>query len=73
MPVADLLKVIPAFALTALLLAIVPGQGVAMDLRQSLVEGKRAALISVLGKRIEVCRRCLPYLREHSNSPHPST
>ena len=49
MPVVDLLKVIPAFALTALLLAIVPGQGVAMVLRQWLVGGKRAAFISVLG------------------------
>lgn len=45
----DLVKVIPAFALTALLLAIVPGQGVAMILRQSLVGGKRAAFASVLG------------------------
>ena len=45
----DLLKVIPPFALTALLLAIVPGQGVAMVLRQSIVGGKRAAFISVLG------------------------
>jgi threonine/homoserine/homoserine lactone efflux protein len=49
MHVVDLLKVIPAFALTALLLAIVPGQGVAMVLRQCLVGGKRAAFISVLG------------------------
>lgn len=49
MHVVDLLKVIPAFALTALLLAIVPGQGVAMVLRQSIVGGKRAAFISVLG------------------------
>ena len=38
-----LLAVVPAFALTALLLAIVPGQGVAMVLRQSLVGGSRAA------------------------------
>lgn len=45
----QLLRIIPAFALTALLLAIVPGQGVAMVLRQSLVGGKRAALYSVLG------------------------
>ena len=49
MHVVELLKVIPAFALTALLLAIVPGQGVAMILRQCLVGGKRAAFISVLG------------------------
>jgi threonine/homoserine/homoserine lactone efflux protein len=45
----ELLKVIPPFALTALLLAIVPGQGVAMVLRQSLVGGPRAAFYSVLG------------------------
>jgi threonine/homoserine/homoserine lactone efflux protein len=49
MHLIDLLKVIPAFALTALLLAIVPGQGVAMVLRQCLVGGKRAAFTSVLG------------------------
>ena len=45
----QLLRILPAFALTALLLAIVPGQGVAMVLRQSLVGGKRAALYSVFG------------------------
>ena len=45
----QLMRIIPAFALTALLLAIVPGQGVAMVLRQSLVGGRRAALYSVLG------------------------
>lgn len=45
----ELLKVIPAFALTALLLAVVPGQGVVMVLRQSLVGGKRAAFYSVMG------------------------
>ncbi len=45
----SLFAVIPAFALTALLLAIVPGQGVAMVLRQSLVGGSRAAVYSVLG------------------------
>ena len=45
----ELIKIIPAFALTALLLAIVPGQGVAMVLRQSLIGGSRAAIYSVLG------------------------
>lgn len=45
----DLLRIIPAFALTALLLAVVPGQGVAMVLRQSLIGGPRAAFYSVLG------------------------
>lgn len=44
-----MIKVWPAFTLTALLLAVVPGQGVAMVLRQSLLGGKRAALLSVLG------------------------
>jgi len=47
--VIDLVKVFPAFFLTALLLAIVPGQGVAMVLRQSIVGGKRPAFYSVLG------------------------
>ncbi len=45
----SLVKVWPAFAATALLLAVVPGQGVAMVLRQSLVGGRRAAFLSVLG------------------------
>ena len=45
----QLLQIVPAFALTALLLAIVPGQGVAMVLRQSLIGGKRAAFYSVFG------------------------
>ena len=48
----SLLRVIPAFALTALLLAIVPGQGVAMILRQSIVGGRRAALTSVAGNSV---------------------
>ena len=39
----------PAFALTALMLAMVPGQGAAMVLRQSLVDGTRCAMASVLG------------------------
>jgi len=47
--VIELLKVIPAFAATALLLAVVPGQGVAMVLRQSLIGGSKAAYLSVLG------------------------
>ena len=44
-----LLGALPAFTLTALLLAIVPGQGVAMILRQCIVGGKRAAFASVAG------------------------
>ena len=47
--VIHLLSVVPTFALTALLLAMVPGQGVAMVLRQSLVGGRRAAFYSVAG------------------------
>ena len=39
----DLLKAFPPFFLAALLLAIVPGQGVAMVLRQSIIGGKRPA------------------------------
>jgi threonine/homoserine/homoserine lactone efflux protein len=45
----QLLRIIPAFALTALLLAVVPGQGVAMVLRQSLIGGRRAAFLSIFG------------------------
>jgi len=45
----SIVSVFPAFALTALLLAMVPGQGVAMILRQSLVGSSRAAIYSVLG------------------------
>lgn len=44
-----LLGALPAFALTALLLAIVPGQGMAMILRQCIVGGRRAAFASVAG------------------------
>ncbi|NDE62466.1 MAG: LysE family translocator [Cyclobacteriaceae bacterium] len=40
---------IPGFMLTAFLLAMVPGQGVAMILRQSILGGARAAVFSVLG------------------------
>ena len=43
----ELIKVFPPFFLTALFLAIVPGQGVAMVLRQSIVGGKRPALYAV--------------------------
>jgi threonine/homoserine/homoserine lactone efflux protein len=47
--VIELLGALPAFALTALLLAIVPGQGVAMVLRQCIVGGRRAGFASVIG------------------------
>jgi threonine/homoserine/homoserine lactone efflux protein len=43
------LNIVPAFALTALVLAMVPGQGVAMVLRQTLTGEARGAMASVLG------------------------
>lgn len=45
----ELLKVLPAFALTVLVIVAVPGQGMAMVLRQSIVSGKEAAFYSVFG------------------------
>ena len=45
----DLLQVVPAFALTVLIIVAVPGQGVAMVLRQSILSGKEAAFYSVFG------------------------
>jgi threonine/homoserine/homoserine lactone efflux protein len=45
----QLLLNIPAFFVTTFLLAMVPGQGVAMVLHQSILGGKRAALFSVIG------------------------
>ena len=47
-----LLHIIPAFALTALVLAMVPGQGVAMVLRQTMIGGARCAYISVAGNSL---------------------
>ncbi len=46
---SDFLQVIPAFALTVLIIVAVPGQGVAMVLRQSILSGKQAAFYSVFG------------------------
>lgn len=45
----DFLQVIPAFAFTVLIIVAVPGQGVAMVLRQSILSGKEAAFYSVFG------------------------
>ena len=45
----SILQVIPGFALTALFLAMVPGQGVAMILRQTIIGGSKCAYLSVLG------------------------
>ncbi len=44
-----MLSNIPTFALATLLLVMVPGQGVAMVLRQSILGGSRAAFMSSLG------------------------
>lgn len=44
-----MLNIVPAFALTALVLAMVPGQGVAMVLRQTLTGGTRGSMASVVG------------------------
>ena len=46
---SELLLAVPAFALTTLLLVMVPGQGVAMVLRQSILGGTKAAFFSALG------------------------
>lgn len=45
----ELLNVIPAFAITVLIIVAVPGQGVAMVLRQAILSGKEAAFFSVFG------------------------
>lgn len=45
----DLIRAVPAFAFTTLLLVMVPGQGVAMVLRQSILGGSKAAFFSALG------------------------
>ena len=45
----ELLRVLPAFALTVLIIVMVPGQGVAMVLRQSILSGKEAAFYSIMG------------------------
>jgi threonine/homoserine/homoserine lactone efflux protein len=45
----QLLLNIPAFALATLLLVMVPGQGVAMVLRQSILGGSKAAFFSAIG------------------------
>lgn len=46
---SELLLAVPAFAFTTLLLVMVPGQGVAMVLRQSIMGGSKAAFLSALG------------------------
>lgn len=51
---SDLLLAIPTFAVTTLLLVMVPGQGVAMVLRQSILGGSKAAFFSSLGNCIGI-------------------
>lgn len=46
---SEFLQVLPAFALTVLVIVAVPGQGVAMVLRQSILSGREAAFYSVFG------------------------
>jgi threonine/homoserine/homoserine lactone efflux protein len=46
---SQLLLNIPAFAFATLLLVMVPGQGVAMVLRQSILGGSKAAFLSAVG------------------------
>ena len=46
---SELLLAVPAFAFTTRLLVMVPGQGVAMVLRQSILGGSKAAFFSALG------------------------
>ena len=50
----QLLLNIPAFAFTTLLLVMVPGQGVAMVLRQSILGGSKAALLSAIGNCVGI-------------------
>ncbi|MEY4062073.1 MAG: hypothetical protein RL602_704, partial [Actinomycetota bacterium] len=44
-----ILENLPAFIFATTLLVMVPGQGVAMVLRQSIVGGPKAALLSSIG------------------------
>ena len=50
----QLLLNIPAFALATLLLVMVPGQGVAMVLRQSILGGSKAAFLSAIGNCVGI-------------------
>jgi threonine/homoserine/homoserine lactone efflux protein len=51
---SNLLSNIPTFALTTLLLVMVPGQGVAMVLRQSIMGGSKAAFLSAVGNCVGI-------------------
>ena len=50
--ISHLIANIPAFVATTFLLAVVPGQGVAMVLRQSILGGPRAAIYSLIGNSL---------------------
>ncbi len=50
----QLLLNVPAFAFATLLLVMVPGQGVAMVLRQSILGGSKAALLSAIGNCVGI-------------------
>ena len=50
----QLLRNIPAFAFATLLLVMVPGQGVAMVLRQSILGGSKPAFLSAIGNCVGI-------------------
>lgn len=50
----QLLLNIPAFAFATLLLVMVPGQGVAMVLRQSILAGSKAAFLAAIGNCVGI-------------------
>jgi threonine/homoserine/homoserine lactone efflux protein len=50
----QLLLNVPAFVLATLLLVMVPGQGVAMVLRQSILGGSKAAFLSAIGNCVGI-------------------
>ena len=50
----QLLLNVPAFAFATLLLVMVPGQGVAMVLRQSILCGSKAAFLSAIGNCVGI-------------------
>lgn len=45
----EFMQAVPSFALAAFLIALIPGQGMAMVLRQTMVGGRAVAFVSVLG------------------------
>ena len=51
---SSLLGNLPSFIVATTLLVMVPGQGVAMVLRQSIIDGPRAALLSSIGNCVGI-------------------